>query len=214
MNLSYRVGDDEENVRENRARFLGEFSTSEAETAFADQCHSSRVTMVSDPGLHSECDGLITRTPGLGLAISIADCVPILLYDPESGTVAAIHAGWRGSHTGIVSECCRQMSGLEGVQSRNIYAYIGPAAGPCCYEVGDDIHSLFRQETRSYADSRKTLDLKTENRLQLLACGIDESRIEVDERCTICSPDLLHSYRRDGNRSGRMLAFIGLTKGI
>jgi len=208
MNLSYRVGDSPENVRNNRAQFLGSFGCSEAETAFAAQCHSSVIRYVSTPGLHAECDALVTREVHLGLAISVADCVPILLADPETRTIGAVHAGWRGSRAGIAGKTISEMTGECGVDVRHVKAFIGPSAGPCCYEVGKDVANQFRPEIRTDRDDRTTLDLKRENALQLLESGVPRENVEVDARCTICGSDLFHSFRRDGNNSGRMLAFI------
>lgn len=213
MNLSYMVGDDPGNVRVNRSRFLGYVGFREANTAFAQQCHSTTVSEVAQPGLHVECDGMITATPGLGLAISIADCVPVLLFDPKTRSVAAFHAGWRGTKGRIVLRGCSLMMEKYRSDPGELLAYIGPAAGPCCYDVGEEVYTQFRNEVRSAEKGRRTVDLKKENLLQLLEQGVRPEHIEVDERCTICHPDVFHSYRRDGDRSGRMLAFIGLKRG-
>ena len=208
MNLSYKVHDDAENVRMNRQRFFGSFGSDESRVAFADQCHSSTVRVVSESGVHPSCDALITNVGGLGLAVSIADCVPILLFDPGSMTIAAIHAGWRGSASMIVLRAFDILTEEFGTDPSVIRAYIGPAAGPCCYEVGADVQHTFRESVRKRSGGRLTIDLKMENSLQLQQAGVRVEHIEIEERCTICTPDLFHSYRRDGNASGRMLAFI------
>lgn len=212
LNLSYKVGDDPENVRQNRSRFLGSLGFAEERTAFTDQCHSAIVKEAHGPGVYSSCDGLVTGEMGVGLAISIADCVPVLLFDPSTNVIAALHAGWRGSRGHIVSSGCQFLQNVYGAEMKDVLAYVGPAAGPCCYEVGKDVSDHFREAVRRQADGKLTLDLKEENRLQLVEAGIPAVNIEIDPRCTICSPELLHSYRRDRDSSGRMLAFIGLTE--
>ena len=210
MNMSYKVGDDPINVSANREIFLGNYSGSEKTTAFAEQCHSSVVRIIDEPGIHSKCDGLITQARGIGLAVSIADCVPVLLYDPITETIAAIHAGWRGSLEKIVSVACEILQVDIGSQLEDVKAYIGPSAGPCCYEVSRDVLEQFRGNVRAVSDGEMRLDLKKENRLQLEEAGVHIESIEMEEKCTICSPDIFHSYRRDKEQSGRMLAYISL----
>ncbi len=212
LNLSYRVGDAPENVRENRRRFLAALGFTETQTAFGEQCHSATVKVVTIPGVHPLCDGLVTNVPGLGLAVSVADCVPVLLFDPRRRAVAAIHAGWRGSEKRIAAAGCSLLRETYDVRMQDIVAYVGPAAGACCYEVGEDVLRVFRPEVQVEDGGRFCIDLKEENRLQLLEAGIPAANIEVDRRCTICTADLFHSYRRDRESSGRMLACIGLRK--
>jgi YfiH family protein len=208
MNLSYNVGDAEERVKQNRALFLGTVGSTESGTAFAAQCHSGTVTKVEHPGLHPSCDALYTNKKGIALAVSIADCVPILLADRGGKVIAAVHAGWRGSKQRIVSNTIGRLRQEMGVLPSDLFAYIGPSAGPCCYEVGQEVSNLFHDGTVHARGDKATLDLKFENRRQMEIAGVPASQIEVDDRCTICGPDLFHSYRRDGDASGRMLAAI------
>ena len=208
MNLSYRVGDEGEHVRQNRRLFLAKAGFSEETTAFAAQCHSSTVKTVESPGLFQDCDGLITRTNGLGLAISVADCVPILMFSPVPFALAAVHAGWKGTRSEIMRTALGAMVSL-GVPLNELRMYIGPSAGPCCYDVGEEVAEQFRDEVVVRSEMKLTLDLPRENLLQATTEGVRSRHVEIDGRCTICHPELFHSYRRDGNRSGRMLAFIG-----
>lgn len=213
MNLSLNVGDDPAAVHENRRRFLAAIGSDEDRTAFAAQCHSGTVAVVERPGLHPSCDALVTFQRGLALAVSVADCVPILLADERGTTIAAVHAGWRGSKQRIVANAIGRLRRERNVAARSLRAWIGPAAGPCCYEVGEEVAALFAGETVVRRGGRTTLDLAFENRRQLTLAGIPEEAIEVDGHCTICGSEQFHSYRRDGDRSGRMLAAIIISEG-
>ncbi len=212
MNLSLRVGDDESHVHENRSRFLAEIGATEAATAFAAQCHSSTITKVDHPGIHASCDALMTRSKGLALAVSIADCVPILLAHRSGSFVAAVHAGWRGSKQRILANTIGRMKADFRVLPGDLMAFIGPCAGPCCYEVGPEVHALFHGAAIRHNGTKTMLDLAGENRRQAELSGIPSAKIEMDGRCTICVPELFHSYRRDGDASGRMLAAIMITE--
>ncbi len=213
MSLSLNIGDDESAVHENRHRFLGTIDAEESRTAFAAQCHSATVTLVERPGLHPSCDALVTGRRGLALAVSIADCVPILLADHRGAAVAAVHAGWRGTKQRIVTNAVGHLRRDLGIPPNRLRVWIGPSAGPCCYEVGPDVAALFHGETVVRNGSRTTLDLAAENRRQLDLAGVPPDHVEVDGRCSICGSDLFHSFRRDGERSGRMLAAIILSEG-
>ncbi|MEK6649434.1 MAG: peptidoglycan editing factor PgeF [Bacteroidota bacterium] len=208
MNLSLRVGDDEAAVHENRSRFFGALGTSEADAAFAAQCHSATIVRVDRPGVHQSCDALVTQHLDIVLAVSVADCVPILISDRQGTLVAAIHAGWRGSKQHVVANTVGLIRQDQGVMPNDLLAFIGPCAGPCCYEVGAEVSVLFHGETVRQLESRTTLDLAAENRRQLERAGLASRNIETDGRCTICGSELFHSYRRDGEASGRMLAAI------
>ncbi|MCU0453767.1 MAG: peptidoglycan editing factor PgeF [Bacteroidetes bacterium] len=213
MNLSLNIGDEVSAVKENRRRFLAAIGSDEAHTAFAAQCHSGTVTPVDRPGLHPSCDALLTVQRGIALAVSIADCVPILLADDRATAVAAVHAGWRGTKQRILSNVVGHLRMDLGIDPRAMRAWIGPAAGPCCYEVGPEVSALFHGDAVVQKGHRTTLDLHAENRRQLVLAGVPAEQIEVDGRCTICGADVFHSFRRDGDRSGRMLAAIIQTEG-
>lgn len=210
MNLSFNVGDDEQNVRINRERFFSALGADVESGAFAGQVHSARVRDADGPGMHKECDGLVTNRAGVYLAISVADCVPILLYDPIGRAAAALHAGWRGTDAGIVANGIKMLKEQFNSQPEDLLAFIGPAAGECCYEVGEEVSSRFESRFVRELGGRLTLDLKSVNKQHLMNEGLREENIEVNPLCTITEKGLLHSYRRDGYASGRMLAVIGI----
>lgn len=210
MNVSFKVGDDEQNVVRNRTIFFTSIGKMERDVAFAGQCHSAKVVVVHHAGMHAACDALVTNTPGVMLAISVADCTPILLFDPKRRVVASVHAGWRGTHARISVQAVNCMKVTFQCEPSDIMAYIGPCAGPCCYEVGKEVGTVFEPTVVRTVGEKSMLDLPLANRRQLMLAGLHEKRIEVDGRCTICGDEDFHSFRRDGNASGRMLACIGL----
>ncbi|MBI2427641.1 MAG: polyphenol oxidase family protein [Ignavibacteriales bacterium] len=146
------------------------------------------------------------------LAVSIADCTPIMLYDPDKNVIAGIHAGWRGTSKSIVGNAVQLMKQNYSVVPANIVAFIGPSAGVCCYEVGNEVAELFPNDCWTEKGNGKfMLNVKKVNMLQLLANGVQESHIEVHPDCSIHNQQY-HSFRRDGKNSGRMLAVIGIKK--
>ncbi len=210
MNMSYNVGDRQEVVNENRRQFLSALKIPVDRLAVPGQCHSSQIVTVTAPGRFESTDGLITCNPDLWLTITVADCTPIFLADRGQNAVAAVHAGWRGSAKSIAAKVVERMKAEFGTAPENLVAFIGPSAGVCCYEVGDDVTSRFGSDSLKLRNGKSFLDLKSENVRQLMNAGVSEANIEVSPLCTICNPDLLHSYRRDKERSGRMMGVIGI----
>jgi YfiH family protein len=213
MNTSFRVGDDDEDVRANRGRFFRAAGLGNGTLATAGQVHGSTVVAVDAPGHYPDCDGLVTDTRALFLAVSIADCVPILIYDGNTKAVGIVHSGWRGSSERIAEKCLRLMELRFGSRPADLHAYIGAAAGGCCYEVGEEVALHFPDEVlRRGGNGKYLLELGIYNRDLLLAAGIPGERIALSSHCTIHEAALFHSHRRDRGRSGRMMAVIGMEK--
>lgn len=175
--------------------------------AWARQIHSATV-LPALPGACGEGDALIAERPGLALTISTADCVPVLLA--AGGRIAALHAGWRGIVLGIVAATIGELVADGG----EVHAWIGPAIGPCCYEVGEDVAGQVARASSAAVVHRRPgekphLDLQGAVQAQLEANGV--SAVRVAPACTRCAVDWLWSYRRDGRAAGRNLAFVWLT---
>lgn len=168
------------------------------------QIHSADSFVVSSTGVIGEGDALITREPGLTVSVRTADCYPILLADTGTRTVAAIHAGWRGTDARIVQKVIDRMAAEFGARPENIVAAIGPGIGVCCYQVGDDVARKF-----GMAGAGK-LDLAQVNRRQLVDAGVPDRCIDVVGACTFCHPERFHSFRRDKEQAGRMISFVGI----
>lgn len=212
MNLSLSVGDDPRIVGQNSRRFFSQLGITTDRLAIPRQVHSPVVRSVTVPGDYPECDALVTNVEELFLVVSIADCLPILLYDSKRSAVAAVHSGWRGSCARIVECAIKLMSDSYGTKASDLIAYIGPGAGSCCYEVGEEVAVQFGEMyvERSHG-TRPHLKLQEFNRDLMRKLGVSADRIEMSDDCTICNADRLHSYRRDGSSSGRMMAVIGIS---
>ena len=165
------------------------------------QIHSNWVLIADRPsGCIGEGDALLSAESGVTVSIRTADCLPILLADRDTGAVAAVHAGWRGTAGDIVGLALRRMIVDLKANPRSIVAAIGPGIGKCCYEVGLDV-ALKLRETRA-----GKVDLAENNRRQLIAAGVRE--IDVISLCTFCEADTFFSYRREAEQAGRMISFI------
>ena len=211
MNVSFRVGDREEDVRRNREKFFQSLGIAAETVATTKQVHSGTVLIVDSPGTYDDCDGLVTSRPGLFIGVTVADCVPVILVDPAERIVAALHAGWRGSVARIAEKGVETMVRC-GARVERINAFLGPAAGACCYEVGEDVAAQFPAGVTDRRDGRIFLDVRKANRLQLTGAGIRPHLIDESPLCTISEKELLHSFRRDGDRSGRMMALVGFRR--
>lgn len=198
------------------ALFVGRGSSGEREQVLANaasdppsqlaatrQIHSAAV-LEAAPGWVGAADALLTRQLDLAVSVASADCVPILLLTPEA--VVAVHAGWRGLVQEIIAAAVARIS----PEPASVTALIGPAIGPCCYEVGPDVgFQLVAAADATVlgpgAGERPHANLQRLAALQLAACGV--SAIHRVELCTRCNPAVLWSYRRDGPRAGRNLSF-------
>ena len=210
MNLSYKVGDDPATVEINRATFFSQFEIYNSEVAIPLQFHSANVCRVDKPGEYNNCDALITNASGVALVITVADCVPILLFDPIQKVIGIVHAGWKGTANAIVKRAIYKMQEEFKTETENVLAFIGPSAGVCCYEVSEEVAVKFENKIVPYDKAKIFVDLKKENAFQLQRQGVVPGNIEISELCTICEKQLFHSYRRDGKSAGRMMAVIYL----
>lgn len=167
------------------------------------QIHSSKVVLADGRrGNLEEGDALVTSETGNWIGIRTADCVPILIVDPKYRAVAAIHAGWRGTVASIVSRTIESMSHQFGSDPRQVLVAVGPAIGPCCFEVGPEVAQQFHSGSRM-------VDLATANSHLLIQAGVEPDHIDVMHLCTFCSgPGQFHSFRRDKEMSGRMVSAI------
>ncbi len=212
LNMSFSVGDAQGNVEENRRRFFSAVGVDAQRTAIPRQRHTSTIRLAVGPGDYEECDALITDVNGVYLSVSVADCAPIFIYDPDKRVLGCVHAGWRGAQKQIVSATVARMAKEYGSAPASLVAFIGPCAGSCCYEVGKDVASQFDEDCRSVRDGKIYLNIKKAIAAQLRSAWIPDSHVEVSEDCTICGTEYYHSFRRDRDKSGRMVAFIGMNR--
>jgi hypothetical protein len=225
LNLGYFSGDREANVSENRRRFLSAIGWPNDHLLTMKQTHSEMCWRVEDvDAVRRErpiCDTMISQRTGVLLGVQTADCVPILIYDPQRRAIAAIHAGWRGTLKRIVSRTLRLMQEHFSTVASDCRVAIGPAIGQCCYEVGVDVIEPFRQAFSFAAEvlragsrsDKAYLDVAGTNLRLLDIAGVNRSNIFVCRECTACRNDLFFSHRREtgaGHGVGRLLSVIGL----
>lgn len=214
LNLSLKVEDNDMLVTQNRKLLSRTLKISDENLFFPDQCHTNHVKEVdhnTSPADLSETDALITQTKGICLCILTADCVPVLLYDPQEKVIAAIHAGWRGTAGRIVARTIESMVKSFSTKPENIIAAIGPAISQERYEVGDevaeDLKVFFHDQPSIVIMNPKSgkyhIDLKKANKELLLRYGVKNKNIEVSSYCTFHDKDLFFSARRDGIHCGR-----------
>src|SRR5262245_20606318 len=160
-----------------------------------------------------EGDALVVMGAGLAAGVWVADCLPILICDERTRIVAAVHAGWRGTVAGVVGAAIDLMRTSFGAEPSRFRLALGPAIGPCCFEVGDEVvDALLRARPEAAAavvpGAKKRIDLVEENRRQARAAGVPDEAMQATGLCTRCRTDLLESYRREGAGAGRMAGFI------
>jgi YfiH family protein len=186
------------------------------------QAHGAAVHVVGaaapDGASRPEADALVTATPGQALAVVTADCVPILLADPVSGAVGAVHAGWRGTAAGVTGAAVGAMTRHWSVSPARLVAAIGPSIGACCYEVGEELVAAFAAAGHDEAAraawfardaaGRLRLDLWVANRDLLVRAGLSAGNVHVAGLCTKTHLTWFESYRAEGAAAGRLAAII------
>ena len=177
--------------------------------AIPEQVHSADITYIDTPGDYIATDGLITDNPEIILFIKVADCVPVYLYEPRSQLIGLVHSGWRGTAGGIVSNAIQLMLKM-GAKQKEVKVFLGPAIGFCCYVVDGEVADNFNKNAKKKIENGKwKVGLHKHIWLQLDKMGIPSTNIMASDICTFESLDY-HSYRRDGEKAGRMFAFMGL----
>jgi YfiH family protein len=242
LNTGHTVGDDLQAVEANHELICRALGCARGDLVSPHQVHGSRVRVVDERdkgGVLSETDALITATPGVMLMLRFADCVPVLFYDPVRRAVGLAHAGWRGTVAGIARVTVQAMVDELGCRPPDILAGIGPAIGPCCYEVGRDVADAVGQAMPAarLPDAGHLLSAEADTRVEGTAPrrpdgrGGDADRrwhldlwaanrlqlvqagvpcVDVAGLCTACHTDEWFSHRAERGRTGRLGALIGL----
>jgi YfiH family protein len=236
LNLGFTDSDSREAVEANRMAFFEALGMDGFSVVRLRQTHSSQIALFEStrPSPAAiEADAVVTRLPQVILTVLTADCVPLLIVDPESRTVGAVHAGWRGTAQGIAAKTVATLLRHGSGSAFQLCASMGPSIGPCCYEVGVEVLRSFQKEFTGadrYFSSllpgrdpahpvrgpsgpdrpveRFSLDLLAANRDQLVEAGVLPENISISASCTGCHPELLFSYRKENGHTGRMMAAI------
>ncbi|WP_296902789.1 peptidoglycan editing factor PgeF [uncultured Megasphaera sp.] len=223
LNLALHVGDNVKDVLENRRRLCATVGCSLAKLTMAEQTHEDHIVAVGPAeagcgaGSYADAlahtDALMTNLPGVPLMLCIADCVPVIVYDPVKKACAVIHDGWRGTVQRLAAKTIFAMRLAYGSQPQDLLAYVGPSISRAHYEVSEDTAMAFRRLGPQYGacagekDGVWSVDLWQANRLLLLEAGLAPQHIDVTESCAFAEDGKFYSYRRDGGHTGRMGAF-------
>ncbi len=212
LNTGGTVGDDPEAVLENHRRIYEILDYPFGSRFDVWQVHGTRILKADAPRpigtSHSKADGIMTDKSGITLFMRFADCVPILLYDPQRKVIGIVHAGWQGTSQKIARATILNMVEHYGSNAEDILAGIGPSICRECYEVGDDVYRAFRNQFEVNAeeffhrkDTGLYLDLWESNKRVLMEAGVQ--KIETAGICTACNLEDWYSHRAEGGKTGR-----------
>jgi len=219
LNLGSTVGDDPAAVQTNFKRVCQALDIHPGQTASCYQVHSADILTVDHDNcqkMMGQVDGLVTAEPDIYLNLRFADCTPLLFYDPVRHAIGLTHAGWRGTMQNAAGATMQAMVNELGCQANNIIAVIGPAIGPCCYEVGAEV---MNSAAGAFADSSSLFqhngnpdhahfDMWEANYRQLAAGGVKQ--IIRSDLCTACHTDKFFSHRAENGKTGRFGVMMGL----
>ena len=230
LNLGFHVGDNDFRVLQNRRALADAVGVDLLQFTLAQQSHSANVAIVDETGRGRgaaeyetalpNTDGMVTNAENVCLGVQVADCVPILLYDPVQRVIAALHAGWKGTLRKIALAAVNTMRHNYGSRAEDIHAGLGPSNGPCCYEVGEDVYRETLMALGPAAGvavpakipGKYFFDQWKANARQLKEAGLMHDRIEVAGICSQCHHDVFYSSRAGKGITGRYMAGIMLKK--
>jgi len=221
LNLGFHTGDQQAAVEANRTAVARAFSLPPQLLLTVQQVHGSEILIIDQPNpdlghfLRVECDAVITNQAGLLTGILVADCYPVVLYDPDGPAAGVVHVGWRGAAAGLLGRTVQALGEIFGSRPERLCAAIGPGIGGHGYEVDRPVREAFRRGAGGWEQiARETrlghwlLDLRHSCQLQLEAAGLQAARIEAVAECTCCHRETFYSYRRDNGRTGRQMGFV------
>lgn len=220
LNLGSSVGDDPQAIKKNYEQAYQVTNITPEQTVSCHLIHSADVLTINQANqqrLMGKADGLVTGTPNIYLSMRFADCTPLIFFDPVRGAIGLTHAGWRGTMQDIAGATVRMMVKQFDCRPGDMIAVIGPAIGPCCYEVGPEVMAAAAESFEDSASlftrwngkaNHAHFNLWETNRRQLAAAGVQQ--IIQSELCTACRTDQFFSHRAEQGRTGRFGVIIGL----
>ncbi len=203
LNLALHVGDDPKSVIENRVILSQKVGFEIKNLIYMDQVHSNRIEVIEHAMVNKidACDGLITQETNIPLLVMVADCIPMLFYDPTKNLIGIAHAGRNGTFQKIAAEMVEKMKREFDTDPRDLLVVMGTSIHRCCYEVGKEIASIvtanFGENYLEIREGRSYLDLQSLNFDQLLEAGVLREHIEISPVCSCCDENYF-SYRREG----------------
>jgi hypothetical protein len=212
LNLSLHTEDEPDAVMENRRRFFAACGFPPDQTAGSYQVHATEILNVREPGYFKGYDALITDQRGILLTVTIADCTPILIFDPVRSAIGAVHAGWKGTVGQIVQKTITAMQVNFGTAPADCLAYIGTCIDHCDFEVDADVADHFPDAYKQWEAARGKflVDLKRANETQLIHAGLVKNNIQISPFSSFTHHQDFFSHRYEKGKTGRMLAAIGL----
>ena len=209
FNLGLSTSDDLSLVKHNRELFFNSIGISESQVASSFQIHGTEILKTSISCRENGYDAVICDKPNVFACVTVADCVPILIADPKKKIVAAVHSGWRGTAKEILKKTLHELQRSYFCETKNLLVYIGTCITLNSFEVGEEVASQFNEDVVVRRQGKQFIDLKKANKNQLLSSGIPEANIETSSKCTFLNNEDYFSFRKEGEKSGRMLAIIG-----
>ena len=220
LNLAFHVGDDAQNVIENRRLFAWSLDVDAKKIVSPEQVHGDNVVRVTKShagrgavdyeSAIKATDALITNEINLPIMLCFADCVPVLFFDEEHGAIGIAHAGREGTKLHIVQKTLRAMMTKFGTEPAKCMAAVAPSIGGCCYEVSEDAARGFDEGCIIRRDGKIYLDLPKENFRQLVELGVKKEFIEQANVCTADENNWYFSYRADNRTTGRIAVLMML----
>ena len=214
LNLGAFTNDLKETVQQNKEILYSDLRINGDQIASSFQCHGNEVLNVVEPGYYEGFDALITNKKDIFLQILVADCTPILLFDPIHEVVAAIHAGWRGTANAIVQKTLNKMTLHFHTNPSDCFAYVGTCISQAFFEVDKDVADNFDQEFYVFDKEKDKyfIDLKGCNARALSDAGLMKNHIAISPFCTVKDNDLFFSHRHEKGTTGRFGVIIGMRK--
>lgn len=212
LNLGIYTEDSVDDIENNFRRIFKATDMNQSNMVYLKQVHSDVFYQVEAYNYNDirgmDGDAIITTSKNVPVGVFTADCVPILIGDRKGRVAAAVHAGWRGTFSNIVGKVINYIVEKLGIEVENIIVALGPAIGPCCFEVGKSVSDNFQfVEIRN---GKLFVDLFDENIKHIGEAGVLEENISCSRLCTFCSKERFYSYRRDDGKTGRLGTFIEL----
>jgi YfiH family protein len=214
LNLGAFTNDHKEAVQQNKEILYSDLGINGDQIASSFQCHGNEVLNVVEPGYYEGFDALITNKKDIFLQILVADCTPMLLFDPQNEVVAAIHAGWRGTVNNIVQKTLEKMKDVFNTNPSDCFAYVGTCISQPFFEVDEDAALYFDQEFYVFDKEKNKyfIDLKGCNVRALSDAGLMKNHIAVSPFCTVKDNNLFFSHRHEKGTTGRFGVIIGMRK--
>jgi YfiH family protein len=212
LNMGNIKSDDPLLVMKNRNLFYNKLGILKQSVALPDQIHSANVKIISKSGMIPQTDALISNDRGLFLGIQTADCFPVFIYSPKKKTIGIVHAGWKGVVQDILMKTIDTMIENLGVFPSDLFIAVGPGLQKECFEVRSDVYKYFPEEYLEYHKDTSKRYLKLAGYLYniLISMNVPAKQIYISDDCTKCNHKQFFSYRRDGEKSGRMMGIIGI----